>query len=305
VRSTVLLAIASNLLLGRSLFGSQLYSITDLGVGSTIAINNQGQVLDRDSLGSYLFANGQKQYLPQPNGGVFSPRALNDLGQVAGFVNFGSQYNYDLATYTLGTLTIRTDLPGVFPTAMNDTGQIVGVLVFGYQGFIYSNGVLTPIGALPYAINATGTAVGATLDYSRAFFYQNGQISYLTPPGAVSAVANAINNSGEIVGSLSIPSGLAQVFIYMNGQYQELSSALNKPSEFDGPNAVNDAGLIVGNAETASGFFAWSYDPATGFSNLDNDITSPGWALQTAIGVNDSGESLVPAHLMVKRANTS
>src|SRR5206468_815798 len=140
---------------------------------------------------------------------------LNDVGQVAGYISlFTNQYSYTLATYRAGAY--NTGPAGLSPDAINNAGQIVGAEVLAYQGFLYSNGSLTTIGPLPYAINNSGVAVGTTLEVNRrAFMYQNGQLTYLAPPGAVSAEAFAVNDSGLIAGTFSNRStNLEQLFVY-------------------------------------------------------------------------------------------
>lgn len=125
--------------------GTELYTITDLGPGSPIAVNNQGVVLAQGSQGTFLYEGGQTQYLPQPQGGNFGARAINDLGEVVGTTNFGSGYQYYLSTYLNGALTVNTALPNLDPVAINNAGQITGVEVSKYDSFLYSGGTLTTI----------------------------------------------------------------------------------------------------------------------------------------------------------------
>src|SRR3954471_14242607 len=117
---------------GLSLQADVLYTIADLGPGLANTINSQGEVLARE-VGPYrpfLYVNGQKQYLPQS----FNAAALNDLGQVAGWVSTMANY---VAIYSQGNLNV-TNIQGT-ATAINNAGQIAGQGV-SYGIFLYSNG---------------------------------------------------------------------------------------------------------------------------------------------------------------------
>jgi len=61
--------------------------------------------------------------------------ALNDQGQVTGYVNYGAELNYDLAIYSKGELTVMKNLSGLYPVAINDAGQIAGDTVFSNDIF--------------------------------------------------------------------------------------------------------------------------------------------------------------------------
>jgi len=280
---------------------SQLYTVTDLGsylAAPAIAINNQGTVL----LGNSLYSNGQTQVLPQPTGGVFTAQALNDLGQVAGFVNFSGAYNYDLALYSQGSLNVMTNLSGLDPTAINNSGQISGDSLLNYQMFLYLKGSLTAIGPLPgrgesasRGMNAAGEVIGISDDNSgnsQGFFFSNGKATLIQTPGVESEVS-AINNLGQIVGDYALSQNSAgdHVFVFDGGKIQDLGIALNLPDEEDAAAAINDSGFVVGNAEIPTGLDAWIYRPGSGFTNL-NSLISPasGWALQSAIDINNNGQ---------------
>lgn len=283
---------------------TQFYTITDLGAGSARAINSGGEILARDSSGlPFIYLAGQKQYLPQPGAGTFTAAALNDLGQVAGYVNFSGGLNYDLAIYSQGTLNVMSNLSGLSPVAINNAGQIAGDAVFQYQMFLYSNGTVTPIsGVLPgesaaRGMNAAGAVIGVSSGaggITQGFMYLNGQVTPIQPPSGASSTVDAINNSGQIVGEdyPSANSGAGEhVFLYNQSGSQDLGLALNLPSEADAAFSINDVGIIVGTAETIPGLQAWIYTPGAGFANLNNQITpNSGWNLFQGIGINDSGE---------------
>jgi probable HAF family extracellular repeat protein len=83
------------------------------------------------------------------------------------------------------------------------------------------------------------------------------------------------------------------LFLHTRLGSKDLGLALNMPpeDEEDLPFAMNDAGDIVGNAETTVSEDAWIYQPGKSFSDLNNDIASTsGRSPFQAIGINGRGE---------------
>jgi uncharacterized membrane protein len=304
IRRVCFVTICSCLHSALTLSAAALYTVTDLGAGSAQGINSVGEVLATNSSGRpFLYLAGHQQILPQPLGGTFTAHGLNDLGQVAGYVNFSGALNYDLAIYSQGSLNIMTTLAGLDPFAINNAGQIAGDQVFTRQMFFYANGVATPIGALPGSIqsvarglNAAGAAIGissASGGSTQGFVYLNGQETPIPPPGGVSSTADAINNLGQIVGeyypsSTNLRGG--RLFLYSESGSRDLGVVLD-PANEAAASSINDSGVIVGSAETISGPLAWIYTPETGFSDLDKDIVpNSGWSLFGASGINNAGQ---------------
>lgn len=308
IRAICFVAAWSCFLLAQTIQASELYKITDLGVGSALGINSSGEVLANDSAGlPFLYVAGNEQSLPQPSGGMFTAMALNDEGQVTGYVNYGQELNYDLAVYSNGKLTVMNNLSGLYPIAINDAGQIAGDTVFSSGMFFYSNGAITPIGTLPgytaessvVGMNSSGEVIGvASTDTGtqQGFIYSKGHVRPVVPPGGVSSTIGAINDLGEIVG-VFYPSSTSylggNLFVHTRSGSKVLGLALNMAAEDeeDLAFATNDAGDIVGNAQTTVGEDAWIYQPGKGFSDLNNDIApNSGWSLFQAIGINGRGE---------------
>jgi hypothetical protein len=307
IRISCLVA-AYGCLLSQAIHASELYTITDLGAGSTLGINNCGEVLATNSAQApFLYRAGHQEFLPQPSGGVFLALALNNLGQVVGYVNYGSDLNYDLAIYSKGELTVMKHLSGLYPVAINDAGQISGDTVFTNSTFFYSNGVVTPIGdpagyegeTSVTGMNSSGEVVGfIDIDTGgqQGFMYSHGHVRPVVPPGGVSSTVEAINDSGAIVG-VYYPSSISylggNIFVDTPHGSKVLGLALDMGSddEEDLPAAINDAGDIVGNAQTTVTEAAWIYQPEKGFSNLNDDIApNSGWSLYQAVGINSRGE---------------
>jgi len=109
---------------------------------------------------------------------------------------------------------------------INNSGQIIGEFgapIYTYiHGFIYSNGVVTDIGTLGqsgnshdstfvYGLNNRGQVVGRSSD--GAFLFSDGVLRNITPDGWLNAWAYGINDSGQIVGYGTNPSGQQDAFL--------------------------------------------------------------------------------------------
>ncbi len=187
--------------------------------------------------------------------GTFSPSS--------GDVTFG--FSYSNATVTnLGTLG------GTFSEAsgINDAGTIVGYSAnSGGQAdaFSYSDGVMTDLGTLggtysaATAINNPGTIVGysaympASAYPWHAFAYSSGAMVDLgTLGGTDLSEANAINDSGSVVG-LSMNQDSQQVAMaYINGEMIDLNTVASGSidSTLTSATGINNLDEIVANSAT-------------------------------------------------------
>lgn len=144
------------------------------------------------------------------------------------------------------------------PYGINNNGVIVGQFEntnssIGWQAFSYSGGIYSSpqpaFGLLPSGfdgISNNGNIAGYVNTPSDVgFLLSNGQYTLLnTPPYNESAYANAVNNSGEVVGTYS-PNGCTNCdsFIYQNGVYSPLMlSGWEEIQAF----AINNDGVIAG-----------------------------------------------------------
>jgi probable HAF family extracellular repeat protein len=205
-------------------------------------------------------------------------------------------------TVTLGTYNfVLFSYPGAAGTggsSINDNGVVVGTYsdgLGGYNGFLYSNGVLTPLnypipGAPTYTyeteptgINNQGDIVGT---YSSGgshggFLYSGGVFSDIKFPGGSQVISQtvptAINNNGQIVGWYTNvgSSNIEHAFLDSQGTFTNI--------DYPGavatvPSAINDNGQIVGfendSSGNSSGFlysggtFTTPADEATGINNI-------------------------------------
>ncbi|MEY9926165.1 putative HAF family extracellular repeat protein [Catenulispora sp. GP43] len=194
--------------------------------------------------------------------------SINDNGLSTGFGSFHGDVGF---TISGGKVTKLAALPNggvdVEPIAVNDAGLIVGqadTSTSVFQAAAWQNGAVRTLGQLPgsvtseaLAVNASGQAVGADVEQAdtdaHAVLFANGTATDLDVPGTGGgdAAANAINDSGVIVGQ----GGNGHAFVYQNGQAADLNALIPAGSGFtlDTADGIDDDGVIVGTASNASG----------------------------------------------------
>jgi probable HAF family extracellular repeat protein len=181
-------------------------------------------------------------------------------------------------------------------TAVDGRGDVVG----DYQvnsltdAFIWHAGTFTDLGALPGDDTTEATAVndhGEVVGYSstdtfpatpQAFVWRNGTMTDLGPSGE-SSVAGYLNDSGQIVGTVTSSSGDTSAVVWQNGTMTTLPGL---GGAYTDPTGLNDRGEVVGYAGTASGqseAVAW----------INGKIVELGSGIPLA--VNDGGQVLVNA----------
>jgi probable HAF family extracellular repeat protein len=203
-------------------------------------------------LGS-LAANGSSEAYSINNFGevVGSSTSVNGSGQSAFIYSGGKMMD-------LGTL--GSDYTAA--SGINNSHLVVGgsdLANGSHHAFLYTNGRITDLGTLggpqssAYAINDVGQIVGwaqTKSDATHAFLYSGGKMTDL---GAynIDTVAEAINNSGVIVGQTygvdASGSPFYHAFIYSGGKFQDLNKLIRRGSGFELTDAtgINDTGQIV------------------------------------------------------------
>lgn len=220
--------------------------------------------------------------------GYDEPSAINDLGQVTGFVNDASQQAY-LYTPTSGIQTLGI-LPGGYASTglgLNDSGAVVGVSFNkdgSYGAFLYNNGTMQGLGTLggnesvASGINSAGVVVGRANDASEtphAFMYVGNVMHDLGQGGA-----NAINSAGQIVGF----NGAGHAALFTDGSSVDLGTLPGDSAS--NAVAINQNGQIVGYSYTSGG-------PLHGFIDDDgtmHDLGNLGGQGTEATGINDLGQ---------------
>jgi probable HAF family extracellular repeat protein len=139
----------------------------------------------------------------------------------------------------------------------------------------------------PTAINNAGQVVGYSLLgqlVSHPFLYSAGSLTDLGTLGGIDSAANAINSSGQIVGTSELAgSQVVHAFLYSEGTLTDLGT-LGGPlrDALSDARGINASGQIVGVAQTAAD------SPLHGFLYSAGTMMDVGLVQPSAI--NDSGQ---------------
>jgi probable HAF family extracellular repeat protein len=230
-----------------------------IGLTSPTAINDIGQIVG-NATGYDIISNQYSAYaflrqpnytviqLPTFNGSIIHPAAINNLGQIAGSVQYNNANGFLLSDVVIsqpGGKAFRDlgNLGGpAYATGMNIWGQVVG----------YS---ATTIGSDPATFYAA--------------LYSHGRVINLGLPASETvskfqSFATGINDFGVIVGYSELvgvsaeakPSAYARGLVYINGQWRVLNDLVNatgKGLTIVKANGINDFGQIVATALDAAG----------------------------------------------------
>lgn len=225
-----------------------------------------------------------------PNTTSTSIVALNDSGQAAGEYA-GTVNPVGFVRETDGTLTTFSVGPGLLETfaveRINASGTVVGFFTDSnrnFHGFLFTdsaNGGLTVIdapndtslggaGTAPFDINASGEVVGIVVTgltspvlTGHSFLMEpTGSFAMFDPPvtGIRSSQANAINDSGTIVGTYVGPDGVqhgyarspAGTFVTFD-EPDAAQLAVSNLNVGTVPARINAGGTIMGNYSDAAG----------------------------------------------------
>ena len=273
-----------------TLASAQVYTITDLGPLSPTAVNIWGQVvgnLNGQAFISTRFA-GQKG-LGTLTGGTFSNAAsINDLGAVTGTADGPA------TIVGQGTKQVCSDLTQPFVWTRENGMRGLGGAILENDAF--------PCDVPFYGtwINIPGEVVGYdgvyTNNWQFGFSWTNSSGMTFFGDSFSPTFANAISNTGQIVGENSSNAPFSHATSWKNGIATDLGT-LGGSDYASSANGVNDLGRIVGWSTTApiSWFFGWcgtathavSWAANGGISDLG---TLPGDTLSAASNINFFGQ---------------
>jgi probable HAF family extracellular repeat protein len=191
---------------------------------------------------------------------------VDNAGDAVGYSETPDSIPTHAVLYTGGNLMDLGTLPGdmfSWAYAINDAGQIVGKSGGGQvnHAFIYQDGIMTDLGTLggPSAIADAITNNGLIVGYStpdnasdvHAFLLdENGMTDLGTLPDFTASYAYGLNSSGVVVGTCK-NSDSTSAFVYEDGQMFNLNDLVVNGQKWTllNANAINDAGVIVGNGD--------------------------------------------------------
>jgi probable HAF family extracellular repeat protein len=232
---------------------------------------------------------------------------INSYGQIAGYAN-GSYFIWTPSTPNGVTGTSNTDsrLSGL--VAINDYGQAIGSNTYqASSGTLFTpsaangaSGTYTTITGLAganymsmTAINNNGTILGSSCIVppqsstcvSHTWLWTpgaphgtSGTLAEILPPAGYSAlVPNALNDSGQVVGTMTRSDGVAVPFFYSGGVIYDLSTLSGSLKGLT-PSAINNAGQILLSSGGYSELYLLSPNtaaPAATPGTVAIQITSP------------------------------
>lgn len=257
-------------------------TVIDLGtLGGSISqansINNLGQVVGAAPYGSagnyshgFLYSGGSMMDLGTNGGYQSYAEGINDTGAIVGRWSTNENnspvtraFRWQDGAYSTLTAISGNPLDASYATAINEAGHIVGYSdtiaissIENIQPTLWRDEQIINLGQLgigafgyAYDINNSDTVVGKSNNLPFVWTEQTGILGLGLPAGTEGA-ANAINDSGQIVGTVRMPgSSNSHAFIYENGTMSDLNTLVDLPAGWllQSANDINERGWIVGS----------------------------------------------------------
>jgi probable HAF family extracellular repeat protein len=224
--------------------------------------------------------------------------ALNDAGQIIGHYRGTDQ---QLNAFQWQENTVKTVVNNGQVSRINNRGQIVGWQDLGQsEAFLYeADGRMIRLNApgrasRALAINDAGQTAGRiTQSTDKSYVEQNGAMQLIAQE--IDGYATAMNNNGDVL-ILEVKGSNCRTLLWRNG-------ALTDLGDFGGTltmgRDLNDAGQIVGWAETASG----EYHPFLWENGVLTDLSTYTGNFGAAVAINEAGVMLLKASDMQGERN--
>ena len=203
----------------------------------------------------FLWQLGHIKALPTLGGNNGEASAINNFGQIVGFAENGALDT----TCPAGTTNDRIALPAMWEKGTAKPLPLVSGDVDGFAFWINDQGQ-----AVGYSGNCTTATHGAS--------WKNNVVSVLSDLGA-GAVAESINNRGQIAGQLNSADGSTFAGVWLNGAdgpVTKIDRPLGDANAF--ASGINDRGQVVGSSLDAhnnwSHAFIWQDNVLTNLDTL-------------------------------------
>lgn len=227
-----------------------------------------------------------------PGYSVTQAAAINNSGQITGTASGGSCGGISIVRANGAGLHSRLRRPvrasaGLRGSTANSRRQdTAGTLC--EQAFLWNGGTLTGLGTIAGGAGSFGNAINDSGQIAGTLDAVGDcpEEAFLYSNGAISAVGfcsvgMGVNNSGQVAGEAF--TSTAWGYLYSNGSTSNLGDE-------DGPNAVNNNGQVAGNSDT---FLCSSY-PMDAVLWSEGTVTClgtvPGWLGSEAFAINNSGQ---------------
>lgn len=254
--------------------------MTDLGhlggqQGAATGISNRGVVVGySDTVDgrphAFSWSRGRMRDLGSLGGDWSMAFGVNDLGQVVGVSTTADGLTHPFLWWK-GRMTdlSRRGLTGdVTVSDINNRGQVVGrrqVSEGVWHAFRWERGRVFDLGpagspdSAALAVNDRGTAVGWSVPplsadpITHATVWSRRGAVDLGTMGGLNSEAHGVNNRGQIVGTSSLAGAPARPFIWDRGVFTALDVLPVMATGAPRAAAINDAGMIAGYCDSASG----------------------------------------------------
>jgi len=151
-------------------------------------------------------------------------------------------------------------------TGVNSSGVVVGSAWGDYSRapFAWSASGAAPLGlppgyiaASPNALNASGWPAGTSytdFGHGTPTVWMNGTVTTIPVPGQIDSEVTAINGLGHVAGITGLDQpGTVRGFVWNDGSFTNLPSLGLAGAGQAGPQALNNAGVVVGYSEVSAG----------------------------------------------------
>jgi len=241
-----------------------------------------------------------------PGAGESKATAINDLGQVVGYVGIGQSYHAFVWTLEGGMVAIGGLAESVssYATAINNAGQVAGYSTdaSGHnRAFRWSASEgMIELGVLPgtvnsYAegINSSGQIVGERDGRPFRWSQDKGMEDLPLFGSDWDGGAKAISNNGDIVGYSGDGNyyGITRAVLWSADGTKKILDVCTTGSPFYGcyssANGINSAGQIAGNSESGGPSLAFRL---TVGADRQDIVGIPGSHISFASAINEAGQ---------------